>query len=405
MALYDPLTGLPTHDLFCDRLRQSMARADRRKGALAVLLASPSGEIAEPDLARMGKRLAGTVRRTDTVARFAGNEFAVVQTDLDSFDAAAFLAQKLLDAIGVEAHVGIALYPDDAGTPEQLIDRAEGALDVTRKAGTSFAFHAKELTVEAEDSVRLARDLRNALRANELRLHYQPKLDLASGRIVGAEALMRWQHPRHGMLMPDTFIQIAEDCDLLVPIGRWALEQACRDAAGWKTNAGAPVRVAVNVAPVQFEEPNFAESVEATLAGSRLAANLLEIEITESSLMRDPEEVAGILVRLGQLGVGITVDDFGTGYSALVYLRRFPVDALKIDRAFITSLPKSPNDAAIVRAIIGLSRSLNLRVVAEGVANTDQLEFLRAEGCDEIQGFHIGEAVPADEFATMIGGG
>ena len=405
MALYDPLTGLPTHDLFCDRLRQSMARADRRKGALAVLLASPLGEIDEPDLARMGRRLAGTVRRTDTVARFTGNDFAVVQTDLDSFDAAAFLAQKLLDAIGIEAHVGIALYPDDAGTPEQLIDRAEGALGVTRKAGTSFAFHAKELTVEAEDSVRLARDLRNALPANELRLHYQPKLDLASGRIVGAEALMRWQHPRHGMLMPDTFIQIAEDCDLLVPIGRWALDQACRDAAGWKTNVGAPVRVAVNVAPVQFEEPNFAESIEATLAGSGLAADLLEIEITESSLMRDPEEVAGVLVRLGQLGVGITVDDFGTGYSALVYLRRFPVDALKIDRAFITSLPKSPNDAAIVRAIIGLSRSLNLRVVAEGVADTDQLEFLRAEGCDEIQGFHVGKAVPAEEFTAMIAGG
>jgi EAL domain-containing protein (putative c-di-GMP-specific phosphodiesterase class I)/GGDEF domain-containing protein len=405
MALYDPLTGLPTRELFCDRLRQSIARADRRKGALAVLLAAPAAEIGERALAEAGKRLAGAVRRTDTVARIAPSTFAVIQTDLDSFDAATFLAQKLLDQIGTQAHVGIALYPDDAGTPKQLTGRAEAALATARKTGSPFAFHAKELTAEAEDSIRLARDLRNALSAGELRLHYQPKLDLASGRIVGAEALMRWRHPRHGMLMPDTFIQIAEECELLVPLGRWALEQACRDAGGWTPNAGPPVRVAVNVAPVQFEEPDFAETLEAALAGSTLPADRLEIEITESSLMRDPEAVAGVLVRLGQLGVGITVDDFGTGYSALIYLRRFPVDALKIDRAFIAPLPDSPNDAAIVRAIIGLSRSLNLRVIAEGVANEAQREFLRAEGCDEIQGFHIGEAVPADEFAAMIAGG
>ncbi len=405
MALYDPLTGLPTRELFSDRLRQSIARADRRKGALAVLLAAPAADTDENILAEAGKRLAGAVRRTDTVARIAPFTFGVIQTDLDSFDAATFLAQKLRDEIGGEARVGIALYPDDAGTPEQLIGCAEGALATARKTGSAFAFHASELTAEAEDSVRLARDLRNALAAGELRLHYQPKLDLASGRIVGAEALMRWLHPRHGMLMPDTFIQIAEECELLVPLGRWALEQACRDAGAWIPKAGPPVRVAVNVAPVQFEEPDFAETLEAALAGSKLPADRLEIEITESSLMRDPEKVAGVLVRLGQLGVGITVDDFGTGYSALIYLRRFPVDALKIDRAFVTPLPDSPNDAAIVRAIIGLSRSLNLRVIAEGVANQAQREFLRAEGCDEIQGFHIGEAVPADEFAAMIAGG
>lgn len=405
MALYDPLTGLPTRELFCDRLRQSMARADRRKGALAVILAAPTAEIEQGALAEAGKRLAGAVRRTDTVARFAGTTFAVIQTDLDSFDAATFLAQKLLDEIGVDAHVGIALYPDDADTPKQLTGRAEGALDTARKTGSTFAFHDSKLTAEAEDNVRLARDLRNALAANEMRLHYQPKLELSSGRIVGAEALMRWQHPKHGMLMPDTFIQIAEECELMVPLGRWALEQACRDAASWTQKADEPVRVAVNVAPVQFEEANFAETLEAALAGATLPADRLEIEITESSLMRDPEAVAGVLVRLGQLGVGITVDDFGTGYSALIYLRRFPVDALKIDRVFVAPLPDSPNDAAIVRAIIGLSRSLNLKVIAEGVVNDAQREFLRAEGCDEIQGFHIGEAVPAEEFAAMIAGG
>ncbi len=405
MALYDPLTGLPTRELFCDRLRQSMARADRRKGALAVLLAAPSADIGDSALTAAGQRLAGAVRGTDTVARFAPSTFAVIQTDLDSFDAATFLAQKLLDEIAVEAHVGIALYPDDADTPQQLTSRAEAALETAAKAGSPFAFHASELTAEAEDSVRLARDLRNALAADELRLHYQPKLELASGRIVGAEALMRWQHPKHGMLMPDTFIQIAEECELMAPLGRWALERACRDAGAWPQNAGLPVRVAVNVAPVQFEEPDFAETLEAALAASSLPANRLEIEITESSLMRDPEAVAGVLVRLGQLGVGITVDDFGTGYSALIYLRRFPVDALKIDRAFVTPLPDSPNDAAIVRAIIGLSRSLNLRVIAEGVTNDAQRQFLAAEGCDEIQGFHIGEAVPTDQFAAMIAGG
>lgn len=404
MALYDPLTGLPTRELFHDRLRQSIARADRRKGALAVLLAAPSADIDDGALAAAGKRLAAAVRRTDTVARVAEATFAVIQTDLDGFDAATFLAQKLLNEIGVPAHVGIALYPDDAGTPEQLTSRAEAALDTARKTSSAFAFHAAELTAEAEDSVRLARDLRSALSADELRLHYQPKLELASGRIVGAEALMRWQHPRHGMLMPDTFIQIAEECELMAPLGRWALEQACRDAAGWPQNAGAPVRVAVNVAPVQFEEPDFAEILEAALAASGLPADRLEIEITESSLMRDPEAVAGVLVRLGQLGVGITVDDFGTGYSALIYLRRFPVDTLKIDRTFVAPLPDSRNDAAIVRAIIGLARSLNLRVIAEGVANDAQREFLAAEGCDEIQGFHIGEAVPSDQFAAMIAG-
>ncbi|MHA1536417.1 MAG: putative bifunctional diguanylate cyclase/phosphodiesterase [Alphaproteobacteria bacterium] len=405
MTLYDPLTGLPTRELFADRLGQSMARADRRKGALAVLLAAPSADVDEAALATAGKRLALAVRRTDTVARFADATFAVIQTDLDSADAATFLAQKLLDEIGMPARVGIALYPDDASTKAELIALAEAALETAAGNRSPFAFHAREQTAEAEDSVRLARDLRNALAAGELRLHYQPKLELASGRIVGAEALMRWQHPRHGMLMPDTFIQIAEESGLIVPLGRWALEQACGDAGGWATSAGAPIRVAVNVAPVQFEEPDFAASIEAALADAGLAAERLEIEITESSLMRDPEAVAGVLVRLGQLGVGITVDDFGTGYSALIYLRRFPVDALKIDRAFIAPLPDSPNDAAIVRAIIGLSRSLNLRVIAEGVANDAQRQFLTAEGCDEIQGFHIGEAVPSEQFAAMIAGG
>jgi len=344
------------------------------------------------------------VRGTDTVARLDADRFAVVQTDLDRFDEAAFLAQKLLEGLGPAAGVGIALYPDDGRDPEALIDLARDALAAARARGAAFAYHARAATAEAEDRVRLARDLRGALKAGELRMRYQPKLEIASARIVGAEALMRWEHPERGLIAPDAFLGVARESELIVPLGDWALGQVCRDAATLTADAGAPVDVAVNVEAEQFEAPDFARRVAAALDEAGLDPTRLEIEITESSLMRDPEQVADTLLDLARLGVSITVDDFGTGYSSLAYLRRFPVDALKIDRAFVEELPGNAGDAAIVRAIVSLAAALDLRVVAEGVSRQAQLDFLAAEGCDLAQGYLIGEAMDAEDFAALARG-
>jgi EAL domain-containing protein (putative c-di-GMP-specific phosphodiesterase class I)/GGDEF domain-containing protein len=400
MALYDPLTGLPDSALFADRLRQSMARADRRKGALAVLVVDPGALAGDDAIRSAGAALSERVRATDTVARLDEARFAVIQTDLDRVDEAAFLAQKLLDGLGPEAAVGIALYPDDSRTPEALADLAGGALDRARERGAAFAYHARAVTVEAEDRVGLARDLRAALKTNALRLGYQPKLDIAAGRITGAEALLRWEHPERGRVAPDLILGVARESDLIGPLGEWALRQACTDAAAWSDAS-----IAVNVEAEQFEAPAFATTVAGLLDETGLPSARLEIEITESSLMRDPEQVAVTLIALAALGVSITVDDFGTGYSSLAYLRGFPVDTLKIDRAFIEELPDNAEDAAIVRAIVSLAAALNLRVVAEGVSKQDQLDFLRAEGCDLAQGYLIGEATAAADFAALLGGG
>jgi len=402
MALYDPLTGLPDRALFGDRLRQSMARADRRKGALAVLVVDAGALAGDDAIKAAGAALSERVRATDTVARLDAARFAVIQTDLDRFDEAAFLAQKLLDGLGPEAAVGIALYPDDSRAPDELADLAGGALDRARARGAAFAYHARAVTAEAEDRVGLARDLRAALKTDALRLGYQPKLDIAAGRIIGAEALLRWEHPERGRVAPDLILGVARESELIWPLGEWALRQACTDAAAWP---GAEASVAVNVEAEQFEAPAFATTVAGVLEETGLPSARLEIEITESSLMRDPEQVAVTLIALAALGVSITVDDFGTGYSSLAYLRGFPVDTLKIDRAFVEELPENAEDAAIVRAIVSLAAALNLRVVAEGVSKQDQLDFLRAEGCDLAQGYLIGDAMAAADFAALVAGG
>jgi len=402
MALYDPLTGLPDRALFADRLRQSMARADRRRGALAVLVVDPGAADGDDAIRNAGAALTKRVRATDTVARFDGARFAVIQTDLDRSDEAAFLAQKLLDALGAEAAVGIALYPDDGREPEALAKLADAALGTARSKGAPFAYHARAVTDLAVDRVSLARDLRAALKAGDLHLRYQPKLDIAGGGITGAEALLRWDHPTRGLVPPDLVLDVAREAEMLGPLGTWALDQACRDAAAWGQTSAS---VAVNVEAEQFEAPNFAKTVARALKSAKLAPARLEIEITESSLMRDPEQVADTLLGLARLGVSITVDDFGTGYSSLAYLRRFPVDALKIDRAFVEELPGNTEDAAIVRAIVSLAAALNLRVVAEGVSGQAQLDFLRAEGCDLAQGYLIGEPMAAADFAGIVEGG
>jgi EAL domain-containing protein (putative c-di-GMP-specific phosphodiesterase class I)/GGDEF domain-containing protein len=402
MALYDPLTGLPDRALFGDRLRQSMARADRRRGALAVLVIDPGKLKDDAAVRAAGQALSERVRATDTVARLDKARFAVVQTDLDRFDEAAFLAQKLLDGLGPQSAVGIALYPDDGRAPDALADLAGEALDAARARGAAFAYHGRAATAEAEDRVGLARDLRGALKAGALHLRYQPKLDIAGGRVTGAEALLRWEHPERGLVAPELILGLARESELIAPLGTWALDQACRDAAAWGDVAAG---VAVNVEAEQFEAPAFATTVAGVLDETGLPSARLEIEITESSLMRDPEQVAVTLIALAALGVSITVDDFGTGYSSLAYLRGFPVDTLKIDRAFIEELPDNAEDAAIVRAIVSLAAALNLRVVAEGVSKQDQLDFLRAEGCDLAQGYLIGEATAAADFAALLGGG
>lgn len=424
LAYHDELTGLPNRALFSDRLSQAMIEARRQGRCVAVLLLDidnfklvndTMGHDAGNALLRdIGKRLSNCVRDGDSVARFGGDEFGLVLADMADPRDAMKVAQKIFDALAqafslesreffIAASIGITIYPNDSDELDGLMKNADSAMYHAKARGrNNFQFYSADLTARARSRLAMETNLRHALERNEFRLHFQPKFSLATGAISGAEALVRWHSAELGMVQPNQFISVAEESGLILPIGEWVLRSACEQMQRWRA-AGLPaITLAVNISSKQFGNGRLVDMVSGVLVSSSFDPALLEIEITESLLMDGSAAVIAELTRLKELGISISVDDFGTGYSSLSYLKRFPVDTIKIDRSFVSGLPDDQDDAAIVRAIIAMSNSLRMRVIAEGVETRAQMQFLSVEGCQEIQGYYCGRPVDADLFADLL---
>jgi len=423
-AQHDALTGLPNRTLLNDRVRQAIFLARRQKGQAAVLFLDLDGfkhindtlghHMGDQLLQSVAKRLQDCVRTPDTVSRQGGDEFVVLLQELHHAGDAAVAANRMLNAIA-EAHtigehqiyvtgsVGISLYPDDGLDVETLFKNADTAMYQAKRNGRqSYQFFKPGINAYAEQRYSIEQGLRRALDHNEFTLHYQPKIDLKSGTITGAEALLRWTHPTRGMVPPEQFIPIAEESGLILPIGAWVLHDACKQVRKW-LDAGLPCgTMAVNVSSVQFRNEEFLGSLFTELNDSGLNPQSLELEMTESVLMKNPGLTAPILKTLRESGVQVSVDDFGTGYSSLSYLQQFPLDALKIDQSFVRRLGKAPDDTAIVSAIISMGRSLHLRVIAEGVETLEDLAFLKTRECDEGQGYYFSYPMPSAPFTRML---
>jgi diguanylate cyclase (GGDEF)-like protein len=424
LATHDSLTELPNRLLLDDRLSHSIAYAERRGGRLAVLVIdldrfkmindSLGHHGGDELLKEVANRLRGTLRKSDTLARTGGDEFVLIADEIIGPTDTEMVAQRVLacfdkpfQILSVDVYtapsVGIAMYPDDGATASDLVVHADAAMYQSKKiGGNTFTFFAPSMNAFAHQRLELENELRRALLKDELELHYQPKVDLATGLISSTEALIRWRHPQRGLVPPGDFIPLAEETGLILQIGEWVLRQACVQARQWQLDGMPPVRVAINMSAQQFKQNNLVSIVQSALENAGLQPTHLEIELTESAVMHNAAESAAILEQLSRLGVHISIDDFGTGYSSLNYLRRFPLDKLKIDRSFIKDVVANPEDAAIVEAIISLAHSLRLKVIAEGVETEQQLEFLRSLGCDQYQGFFCSPAVKPEVFAEMM---
>ncbi|KAI2681156.1 GGDEF and EAL domain-containing protein [Pseudomonas sp. TNT3] len=421
---YDVLTELPNSTLLGDRLNQSLALSRRHDKQLAVMflgldrfkrinnaLGHPAGDEM---LKQVGRNLVATVRESDSVFRYGSDEFVVILADIRHPQQTKGIAEKLLKAIrapqhiaghdlSVTASVGISIYPDDGFDAISLIKKAETAMRNVKESGPNdFRFFIDEMNQRARDQQSIETGIRLALERNEFVLHYQPKLDLASGQVVGAEALIRWQKPGNGLVYPSAFIGVAEDSGLIVQLSKWVLAEACRQTCAWR-DAGLPTLcMSVNISAIDFRQRDFVEGIEQILAQTGMDPASLELEITEGVLMQNIEATVTSLNRIKALGVRLAIDDFGTGYSSLSYLRRFPIDVLKIDQSFIRGLSCDSNDAALVSAIISLGRSLKLIIIAEGVETLEQLDFLRSHHCEEGQGYYFSKAVTPEAFVQYL---
>ena len=423
LARYDSLTGLPNRNMFLGELDRSIARAARHGGGFAICfidldrfktINDTLGHDAGDELLKvMAGRLRAAVRKSDLVARLGGDEFVVLLEGGAGPDLAA-VADKLLAAIGeqvtiggchflVTGSIGVGLYPDDGDDAATLLKHADAAMYLAKENGkNNVQFYTDELAGMAARQFELESALRLALVRDELVLHYQPKVDVANGEIVGLEALVRWHHPLRGLVPPGEFIPLAEERGLIVPIGRWVVATACRQIRAWRDAGLATPPVAVNLSPRQFADHRLIEDFEAALRAAGVHPADLEVELTEGVLMADPDRANAVLRRLHDMGVRIAIDDFGTGYSSLSYLKRFPAQTVKIDRSFIRGLPTDHDDTAITQAVIAMAHSLGLRVVAEGVETADQLGLLQRLHCDEVQGYLLGRPVPAGEMAVRL---
>ena len=424
LAEHDALTGLPNRWLFTDRTAQAIVLAARNGGTIAVLFLDLDGfkhindslghAIGDQLLQSIAGRLSGCVRISDTVSRPGGDEFVVLLSTLEHPEDVANAARRMLEAV-VQAHsvgghdlhvtasIGMSVYPNDGQDAETLIKNADTAMYQAKAHGRqSYRFFEPTMNVRAVERQSLEEGLRRALERGEFALHYQPKVNLATGEITGAEALIRWTHATRGSISPGQFIPVAEDSGLILPIGNWVLREACRQARLW-AEAGTPVpTIAVNVSAIEFRQENFLENLFATVEETGLEPGGLELELTESVLMNRVESAASVLRALRARGIRIAVDDFGTGYSSLSYLRKFPIDALKIDQSFVRQITVSAADTTIVAAIIGIGRSMNLRVIAEGIETSKELAFLRDHQCDEGQGYYFSRPIPAEQFAKVL---
>ncbi len=420
LAFYDSLTGLPNRALLLDRLKQTLAAAARRGERVALLFLdlnrfkeindTQGHATGDQVLLEVARRFQATLRQEETVARFGGDEFLVVAQGVDQAGAM-HIAERLQDALapqvnvgelafGVGASIGIAFYPDDGTSPEELLKHTDIAMYRAKADKAGWRFYRPEMGRELSRRLEMGRRLERALEDNALELYYQPQFDLGTLRLTGAEALLRWTDPQWGALSPAEFVPVAEEQGLMGRLGEWVLRSACRQLRAWQT-AGLPLpgRVAVNVDARQFEDPEFVPKVCAIVEAAGLVPGVLELEITESAVMADPERAVAVTEALREAGFAIAIDDFGTGYSSLAYLKRFAVDTLKIDISFVRDMLSDGNDEAIVKTIIAMARSLGLATLAEGVEVQAQAERLRALGCDFAQGFHFGRPEPADAFA------
>jgi diguanylate cyclase (GGDEF)-like protein len=421
---YDVLTELPNSTLLGDRLNQSLALSRRHDKQLAVMfvgldrfkrinnaLGHPAGDEM---LKRVGQNLVATVRESDSVFRYGSDEFVVILADIRHPQQTKGIAEKILSAIRAPQHIaghdlsvtaslGISIYPDDGFDAIALIKKAETAMRNIKEIGPNdFSFFLDEMNQRARDQQSIETGIRLALERDEFVLHYQPKLDLGTGQVVGAEALIRWLKPGHGLVYPTDFIGVAEDSGLIVPLSKWVLAQACRQACAWQA-AGLPkLCMSVNVSAIDFRQRGFVEGIEQVLEQTGLDPSLLELEITEGVLMQNVDATVSALNRIKDLGVRLAIDDFGTGYSSLSYLRRFPINVLKIDQSFIRGLTRDSSDAALVSAIISLGKSLKLTIIAEGVETLEQLDFLKAHQCEEGQGYYFSKAVEPDAFVQYM---
>jgi diguanylate cyclase (GGDEF)-like protein/PAS domain S-box-containing protein len=424
LAHHDHLTQLPNRFVAMERLRMAMAYADRADENVALLFLdldhfkaindSVGHNMGDLLLVEVARRLQTCLRETDTVSRHGGDEFLAILTNIHDLTAVTDSAAKIVNvlagpyeinchALEVTVSVGIAIYPNDAQDTETLMQRADTAMyHAKATGGNEFTFFSEQMNVAVAETLAIRSELRQALAGGEFALHYQPQIDLASGRILGVEALLRWHSPKRGLVLPDEFISIAEDCGLIVPIGDWVLQEACRQAVHWQ-QAGLPeLTVAVNLSAMQFRRGNLQQSVVQALSASGLAPDLLELELTESILITEAEFALETLRNLRSLGIRFAIDDFGTGYSSLAYLKRFPIDKLKIAQTFVQSMDTNPEDAAIVHAVIQMARALKLKTIAEGAETATTIEHLRLHHCDEVQGDYYSQPLTEEEFAQYI---
>ncbi len=423
-AYHDVLTHLPNRKLFTDRLRHSMTRSKRTGRSVAVMFIDIDhfktvndtlGHTAGDELLlEMARRLRDCVREDDTVARLGGDEFTVILAELREPEDAVSVAQKILERVEVPitignipivvtASIGISLYPADGTDPESLLRNADSAMYRAKESGrNTYQLCTGEMKQKAMERLSLEARLRTAIREDQLILAYQPQINLVTGRTIGVEALVRWNDPDRGIVMPASFIPIAEESRLIVPLGEWVLRTACRQTKEWHDRGAGPIRIAVNLSARQFTQQDLVEMVRSALSDVKLDPSYLELEITETTAMQNAEVTVDVLRALRDIGVGISIDDFGMGYSSLNYLKRFPITAVKIDRAFVHDLATDEGDAAIVSAVIGMARSLRLRVIAEGVETAEQFAFLRGRNCDEGQGYYFSRPTTVEEVSRML---
>jgi diguanylate cyclase (GGDEF)-like protein len=424
LAYYDALTGLPNRTLLQDRLTNAVADARRQKYQIALLFLdldrfkdindSLGHLVGDLFLQQVAERLKRWGREQDTVARLGGDEFLIMLTHVKDTSDPAVAAERLMDAMTAEfviqghslqisCSVGISIFPENGTDCEGLIKNADAAMYRAKADGrNNFRFFTEDMNAQAVERLSLESGLRSALAKEQFLLMYQPQMDIATGRITGLEALLRWKHPDLGLVPPDKFIRIAENSGLIVPIGEWVLRTACSQARKWQDEGLPRVTIAVNVSAVQFRQKDFCALIRTVLHETGLAPQYLELELTESLLLANADVMLSVVQELKAMGVTLAIDDFGTGYSSFKYLRQFQVSKLKIDRLFIRDVVVNPDDAAITSAIISMAKSLRLKVIAEGVEHETQLSFLRAHHCDEIQGYYFSKPLAVDDVAGKL---
>jgi diguanylate cyclase (GGDEF)-like protein len=424
MATHDSLTGLPNRVSLAELLNHAISRAERARGNVSVFfidldhfkaINDSLGHTCGDQLLReVGRRIADTLRDSDLVARLGGDEFVVMVEDAGNEESQKALAAKIIAAVSaplrllahevtITASIGIASYPVDGADTATLLANADLAMYRAKDQGRQrAAIYSPELGENAQERFEIEKDMRHAIEAGEFHLYYQPKLDFGHGRMLGVEALIRWHHPKLGVLGPDRFIPIAEETNFIVPLGEWVIEQACKQARAWHDSKLPAFTIAVNLSAKQIADEALTQKLDAVLRRTGANPAMIELEITETAVMKNVEDAIRLLESLRGLGVKLSIDDFGTGYSSLSYLKRLPVDILKVDRAFVRDLPHNRDDLAITRAVIAMAHGLSMRVVAEGVEDSGQYEALRAEGCDEYQGYYCNAAMAGHELEALI---